>query len=380
MKMAGEHLKVAVSLRTYGIVQRGAERYVGLVIDGLRKRGHRIDLFSEGSGQDIVTIRSYESWKNFLSLYGKIIDNSLLSNILYVKFGVTVQSSYIRNFLFQREFYKRLIYRRLNYDLIWQNDGILFGKWLINRFKRVRNIPIVITDHGGQSSALVHIRTRPDAIVYYTRFAMDKYCAKLKDIKATVIPGCVDIEVFYDKAPCKDLESCERPIVLSTSALIKEKSIDLLIQAMSKVPKGTLVLCGGGNMKDKLVEMGKNLLGDRFIYVGVLPYNKLISYYLACDVFCLPGREYFGLSMLEAMAANKPVVTWDDPTPKEIVKDAGILLNLKDIDKFSKAIWDAYKTDFGDKPRKYAERYSVEKTVNKYEQLFMELVSKYRRI
>jgi len=366
-------MRVAVSLRTYGIVQRGAERTVGLVVEGLRRKGHKVKLFSEGVGKDIVTIRYSEPWRKFLRIYSRL-DNNPFSNALYVKFGIGIQSSYLKNFLFLKELYKKLIQEDVPYDIIWQNSGVILGKWLTGRFKKIKKIPVVVTDHGGQSSALVIIRNKPDAIVFHTKFARDRYTKKIKGIRTEVIPTGVDIDAFLNSEPSNDLDNYERPIVLSTSALIKAKNIDLLIQAMSKIPKGTLVICGTGELKDELIDMGKRLLGSRFIYAGVLPYKTLISYYLACDVFCLTGHEYFSASMLEAMAANKPIVTWDDPTPKEVIRDAGILLDLSNIEKFSEAILEAYNTDFGDKPREYAKEYSIEKTISKYEKLFIELI------
>lgn len=73
------------------------------------------------------------------------------------------------------------------------------------------------------------------------------------------------------------------------------------------------------------------------------------------------------------MATNLPVVVNDDPIRREIVGDAGILVGPTDVEEYSLSLRKALGTDWGDKPRKQAEKFDWDKIAVKYEELFENL-------
>ena len=92
---------------------------------------------------------------------------------------------------------------------------------------------------------------------------MNKKC--LPKVKTTVLPIGIDLSDYKKKRqPSKLLNGLERPIFLSTSAIVNFKRIDLTIKAIAKLEKGSLVQTSKGNMKDNIVSLGKELLGKRF--------------------------------------------------------------------------------------------------------------------
>jgi len=74
---------------------------------------------------------------------------------------------------------------------------------------------------------------------------------------------------------------------------------------------------------------------ERVIFTGKVEEWELPLYYDSFDIFCLPSlSEGFGMSIIEAMAAGKPVVSFDTTAIPEIVKHGynGLLAKLKDVE------------------------------------------------
>ena len=117
----------------------------------------------------------------------------------------------------------------------------------------------------------------------------------------------------FDRPPEPGLRSWlagqpARPVVLTTARLDEAKGHRFLLEAARLVPEATFVLAGAGPERDALEAQARALgVAERVTFLG---YRSDIPALLAsADVFVLPSlAESFGLSVLEAMAANKPVV------------------------------------------------------------------------
>ena len=107
-----------------------------------------------------------------------------------------------------------------------------------------------------------------------------------------------------------------------------------------------------------------------------MDYQEIPAYYRSADLFVLPSwdREAFGIAYIEAMASNLPIVAPDDPPRREIVAEAGILVDVSNTEAYSKAMREALKKDWGDLPRRQAEKFSWGRVADQYNQLFEKLI------
>jgi glycosyltransferase involved in cell wall biosynthesis len=102
--------------------------------------------------------------------------------------------------------------------------------------------------------------------------------------------------------------SIGRPIVLTAARLAEQKGHRYLLKAAALVPQAVFILAGDGPDRAELeAEAAKLGLQERILFLG---YRDDVSDLLACcDLFVLPSLfEGLPLSILEAMAANKPVI------------------------------------------------------------------------
>lgn len=196
-----------------------------------------------------------------------------------------------------------------------------------------------------------------------------------KGLKMVNIPHGIDLNKF--SAKLKKIEiALEKPIILCVSSLDPYKRVNLAVEAVSKMKGGSLLLIGGDRNDGSVDKLAKDLLGSkRYLKTRVKP-EEIPHYYSSSDVFTLPSDEYeaFGIVYLEAMASGLSVVATDDKLRKEIVGDAGILIDPTNTREYAKSIEKSLKTNWGTKPRDQAEKFSWDKIVIKYEKVFEQLL------
>ncbi len=157
---------------------------------------------------------------------------------------------------------------------------------------------------------------RADAILFcssYLRAAAEPF---LRDIPARTFVGVVGDG--YDPAEFMPNQSrpfqYPAPFLLGMGRLVEKKGFDLLIRAFAQVapefPQVHLLIAGDGEERPRLeqciAEVGS---GDRIRLLGMTDRQTTISLFLGCEFFVLSSRiEPFGIVVLEAMAANKPVL------------------------------------------------------------------------
>ncbi len=115
------------------------------------------------------------------------------------------------------------------------------------------------------------------------------------------------------------------PMVLFVGRLEYQKGPDLLVQAIPHVlhhcPTTKFVFAGTGGMRGKLENQANALgVGHAVRFVGFQSGEFLNDLFKATDCVCVPSRnEPFGIIVLEAWSAGKPVVATKNGGPSEFV-------------------------------------------------------------
>ncbi len=214
----------------------------------------------------------------------------------------------------------------------------------------------------------------PDAFVAISKKAKEWAGRVNPFVKNYYIPGGVNTTEFNSEGPTYK-HNLQAPVFLYVTALTPEKRVYLAIKAVARLEKGSLLLDGSGPLRPEIEKLGKRVLGKRFKLIKS-PYTELPKVYRSADIFTIPTdpSNSFGLVLLEAMACGLPVVANDDPIRREVVGDAGLFIDPTDADSYANALSQALITNWGDKPRKQAEKFSWAIIAKEYERVFTSLV------
>lgn len=127
--------------------------------------------------------------------------------------------------------------------------------------------------------------------------------------------------------------------------LVPYKGLDILLEALARVPQSQLDIVGTGPLHDHLVRKIHSLnLDARVRLKGALSQEDLNNLLTHCRALVLPSvdsSETFGLVQLEAMAAGKPIIASDLPSGVAEVnrhEETGLLVPPGNVDSLVSAL------------------------------------------
>jgi len=160
--------------------------------------------------------------------------------------------------------------------------------------------------------------TRAAAVIATSQPYLDasRALAPFRD-KCAVVPLGIDPGRLQRPAPKRvaDLRRSygDRPLVVALGRFAYYKGFQHLVRAATELPQACVVIIGDGPERPAVSRLVSDLgLTDRVFLPGQLPDAAAHEHLAACDLFCLPSverTEAFGLSLLEAMAFGKPLLT-----------------------------------------------------------------------
>ena len=202
----------------------------------------------------------------------------------------------------------------------------IFGKWIIRRADGIR------------------------AVSYGIKQKLIGY--GFPEHKIWVVPSPVFLTKFAQPSPEKVKNIRQRyslhegRAVLFVGYLTKAKNVANLLKAarivIQKYVEAKFLLCGEGEERENLEHLSQELgVENSVIFTGEISYEELPDYYHAGDIFVLPSsHESFGLVLLEAGMAGKPVVATDLTGPRDIVVEGvtGFLVPPQNPDELAARI------------------------------------------
>ncbi len=115
------------------------------------------------------------------------------------------------------------------------------------------------------------------------------------------------------------------PTVLFSGRMVYQKGPDLLVEAVPSIlryhPHAKFVFVGDGDMRPSVERRAHELrVAHATRFLGYKNGHELVDLYKACDAACVPSRnEPFGIVVLEAWSAGKPVVVSKNGGPDEYI-------------------------------------------------------------
>ncbi len=187
-------------------------------------------------------------------------------------------------------------------------------------------------------------------VVFCTRTHERDFLAHGLKQPTTVISNGVNIKRYHPgKEPGEDIDTRYQlppaPRVLSVGRLMKDKRLDLLINAMRlvcDVIEAHLLVVGRGSERQHLKSLISKLHMEPYIHLlGYVPEVDLPALYRASNLFAIPSMvEVQSIPALQAAVTGLPIVAADSAALPELVRHGknGLLVNPLNSNELGEAI------------------------------------------
>ena len=166
--------------------------------------------------------------------------------------------------------------------------------------------------------------------------------------KVVTIHNAVD---FADNEnPSLTTRGVPEKVVTFLGRITFQKGPDYFIEAANKVikryPNVRFVMAGSGDMLNRMIKRAAELrISNKFHFTGFLRGPEVHTMFAQSDVYVMPSvSEPFGISPLEAMKSNVPVIISKQSGVAEVLKHA-LKVDFWDIDAMADSIHGLLKYD-----------------------------------
>ena len=246
------------------------------------------------------------------------------------------------------------IAEQTEFDLIHAHDWLTYPAGVAAKF--VSGKPLVIHVHatdfdrsgGNVNPGVFEIEkfgmAHADRIIAVSNLTRNTVIEKYGIHPDKVVTVYNAVEPIDVEEKLKITKNLNEKIVTFLGRITLQKGPEYFIEAAHKVLKKTrnvrFVMAGSGDMMEKMIRRVAALgIADRFHFTGFLRGNDVINMFSISDVYVMPSvSEPFGISPLEAMQSNVPVIISHQSGVSEILHHA-VKINFWDVDAMADAIY-----------------------------------------
>jgi phosphatidylinositol alpha-mannosyltransferase len=265
-------------------------------------------------------------------------------------------------------------------------------------------LPLLVLDHSKSANVgTFHAYHSSDMGYMFGRFLLRRWFDKLHGRIAVskpardfvngffpasydIIPNGIDLEQFSATVPPIEMFCDDKLNILFVGRYEKRKGLRHLLaaykQVKEEVPNTRLIIVGPGNREHYEKLVNKVNLRD-VVFAGYVSNEDLPSYYNSCHLFCAPatGEESFGIVLLEAMAAAKPIVASQIEGYASVLSHGveGILVPPKDEQALAQALIrllsdSSLRQEMGARGKQKVEEYSWQNIAQRLQQYYGRLL------
>jgi glycosyltransferase involved in cell wall biosynthesis len=182
---------------------------------------------------------------------------------------------------------------------------------------------------------ITYLSKKLDRYIAVSDYVKQEYVKRgFNPYKINVIPNSIDTDGF--KNTCKVVHDDIN--ILYVGRMDEAKGVSILIDAFKEISKSyddtRFILVGDGPLLNRYrMQTKENSMENKIMFTGHQRYETIDRYYSVTDIFVHPTvvHEPFGLTLLEAMGYEIPILVSDVGSLKNMVKDAGIPFNKGDV-------------------------------------------------
>ena len=230
-------------------------------------------------------------------------------------------------------------------------------------FRKLYKIPILVSlvashDIKTQDTPLLWqyyvkcIINRADMTTYVSKYCLDNL-GKFADAQNRILPFGVDVGL-YKRLSTGEIAQLRTTLAIGANdvvlvvneRLVSNKNVKTIIKAFELLihsyENAKLIIIGDGPQKNILIKLVNEMnITKNVIFLGIIHNDDVPRYLGMCDIFVHHSLyETFGIALIEAMVAGKPVIACDNSGVRTIIADNvnGLLYETNNYDDLTEKI------------------------------------------